>query len=112
MKVGIEGNHTFNCRELGVYRVIDLAKEYKLDGVFFKTILDLSPTLDSGALRDVRAYTDERGLYLEVGLGRINPYNTPESPEIRQLGEGDYRRGFERMIAAAAGMGCTDLMAG
>jgi len=112
MKVGIEGNHTFNCRELGVYRVIDLAKEYKLDGVFFKTILDLSPTLDSGALRDVRAYTDERGLYLEVGLGRINPYNTPESPEIRQLGEGDYRRGFERMIAAAAVMGCTDLMAG
>lgn len=112
MKVGIEGNHTFNCRELGVFPVIDLVVDYKLDGVFFKTILDLSPTLDAGALRDVRAYTSERGLYLELGLGRINPYNTSESPEIRKLGDGDYRRGFEKMIAAAAEMGCKDLMAG
>jgi sugar phosphate isomerase/epimerase len=112
MKVGIEGNHTFNCREVGVKRVLDLAGEHRLDGVFFKTVLYFSPTLDAGALRDVRAYADERGLYLEVGLGRINPYNTAESPEIRRLGDGDYRRGFERMIAAAAAMGCTELLAG
>jgi sugar phosphate isomerase/epimerase len=83
-----------------------------LDGVFFKSILDLSPTLDARELADVRARADELGLYLEVGLGRVNPYNTPESPEIRQLGEGDYARGFARMIAASASIGCTQLPAG
>jgi sugar phosphate isomerase/epimerase len=112
MKVGIEGNHTFNCRELGVFKVLELAQQHRLAGVFFKTILDLSPTLDLGALREVRARADALGLYLEVGLGRVNPYNTPESPEIRRLGDGDYRRGFERMIAVAAAIGCTELLAG
>jgi hypothetical protein len=34
MKVGIEGNHTFNCREIGVHRVLEKAAEYQLDGVF------------------------------------------------------------------------------
>lgn len=112
MKVGIEGNHILSCREIGVERVLDLARHYGLDGVSFKTITDLSPTLDPGALKAVREYADALNLHLEVGLGRINPYNTAESPEIRILGDGDYRRGFERMIDACCAIGCTEMLAG
>lgn len=112
MKVGIEGNHTFNCHELGVHRVLELAAEYQLDGVFYKSVLDLSPSLDPGALREVREHADQLGLYLEAGLGRVNPFNTPESPYIRALGDGDYRKACERIIAAGAAIGCTELLAG
>jgi sugar phosphate isomerase/epimerase len=54
-------------------------------------------------------HADELGLYLQVGVGRVNPYNTPLSPEIRQLGEGDYLLGMHRMIDAAASIGCFEL---
>jgi sugar phosphate isomerase/epimerase len=51
-------------------------------------------------------------LYLEVGLGKVNPYNTAESPEVRAIGNGDYLLGMQRMIAACRDdLGCKELWA-
>lgn len=112
MKIGVEANHIPNCRERGVFETLDFAVEHGVGGLFFKSILDLSPSLDEGRLREIRARADHLDLYLEVGLGRINPYNTALSPEIRHLGGGDYVRGMERMICACRAIGCTELLAG
>jgi sugar phosphate isomerase/epimerase len=111
MKVGFDGNHTFGFRSRGVFKTLDLAKELKMDGVFYKTLLDISPSFDQGEIKDVKAYAEGLGLYLDVGVGRVNPYNTAEAPEIRILGEGDYRLAMERMVRSARSIGCTELWA-
>jgi sugar phosphate isomerase/epimerase len=48
-------------------------------------------------------------MYLESGLGKVNPYAIPEAPELRRVGDGDTLLGFERMIRACAEIGCTEL---
>ncbi|GAA3091117.1 sugar phosphate isomerase/epimerase family protein [Streptosporangium carneum] len=80
-----------------------------LDGVLLRTMAELSPTLDPGFLRELRERADELGLYLELGAGKVNPYMTAELPEVRELGGGSYLAGMERMIEAAAAIGCLDL---
>ncbi len=112
MKVGVEANHVPNCRTVGVPATLDFAVEHGVDGLFFKSGLGLSPTLDGGERRGRRERADELGLYLEIGLGRIHPYNTALSPNIRGLGDGDYLRGMERMVRAARSIDCTELLAG
>lgn len=111
MQIGIEANHLPGFATRSPLATLSLANELGFEGVFFKTVLDLSPTLDSRELAAIKAYADELGLYLECGVSRVNPYNTAESPEIRALGEGDYRLGIEKMIRAAHAIGCTKLWA-
>jgi sugar phosphate isomerase/epimerase len=85
--------------------------EVGLDGVFFRSALELSPTLDVAELRDVKAMADDLGLYVEVGAAKINPFAAPEAPEIRQLGDGDYLRGVERIIEVCAAAGLHEIWA-
>src|SRR5262249_11227667 len=66
-------------------------------------------TLDVGELREIRAHADELGLYLETGLGKVNPYALAEAPEIRAAGDGDTRLGFERMLRACAEIDCREV---
>src|SRR3954453_6340037 len=98
MRIGSEGDHIVGARTRGAIDSLTFAHEQGLDGVFFKGILDVSPTLDLGELREAKAHADSLGLYLEAGVGRINPYNTAESPAVRKLGGGDYRRAMVKMI--------------
>src|SRR5690606_8629555 len=65
--------------------------------------------LDAGALRDIRARADDLGLYLESGLGKINPYCSAEAPELRAAGDGDIIAGLTRMIEASATIGCHEM---
>jgi sugar phosphate isomerase/epimerase len=83
-----------------------------MDGVFFRTVLDMTPKLDPGLLKEVRACADELGLYLESGLGKVNPYAMAETPELRSVGDGDTLLGFRRMIEACAAVGITELWSG
>jgi sugar phosphate isomerase/epimerase len=92
--------------------ILDHAAGIGLEGVFFRTVLDMSPTLDPGALREIRDAADERGLYLEAGLGKVNPFATAETPELRALGEGDIVLGARRVLEAAAAIGVCELWAG
>ncbi|HVV13670.1 sugar phosphate isomerase/epimerase family protein [Amycolatopsis sp.] len=88
---------------------LERAAKEGLEGLFFRTILHLSAELDPGELRAVREKADELGMYLEAGLGKVNPYNLAESPELRALGDGDTVAGFRRMMEAAADIGITEL---
>lgn len=109
MRLGIDGQKLPEARKRGPLKSLDHVKELGLGGIFFSTILDMSETLDKGALADIRAKADELGLYLEAGVGKVNPYCSAEAPEFRAIGDGDIILGFIRMIEASAAIGCLEL---
>ncbi|WP_418061240.1 sugar phosphate isomerase/epimerase family protein [Pimelobacter simplex] len=91
--------------------LLERAAKAGLEGVFFRSALELSPTLDVGELTALRQQADDLGLYLEVGAAKINPFAAPETPEIRVLGDGDYLTGVERIVAACAAAGIHEIWA-
>ena len=109
MKLGIDGIKLPEAKKRGPLASLEHVKELGLAGIFFSTALNMSPTLDPGALRDIRAKADELGLYLESGIGKINPYCSAEEPALRAAGGGDIIAGFTRMIEASASIGCHEL---
>ena len=109
MKLGIDGQKLPEARKRGPLKSLEHVKELGLGGIFFSTVLDMSETLDKGELADIRAKADELGLYLEAGVGKINPYCSAEAPEFRAIGGGDVILGFTRMIEASAAIGCREL---
>lgn len=111
-RVGIDGRKIPQARERGPLGSLDHTVELGLDGIFFRTVLDMSPDLDPGLLREIRSRADELDLYLETGLGKVNPYASPETPELRRIGDGDIVAGYTRMISACAAIGCDELWVG
>lgn len=109
MRLGIDGLKLPEVKKRGPLASLDHVKMLGLGGVFFSTVLDMSPTLDLGRLREIRSKADELGLYLESGLGKINPYCSAESPELRAIGEGDIIAGLTKMMEASAAIGCHEL---
>ncbi|NKL35365.1 TIM barrel protein [Rhizobium leguminosarum bv. viciae] len=109
MKLGIDGIKLPEAKKRGPLASLDHVKELGLAGIFFSTALDMSPDLDSGLLREIRAKADDLGLYLESGIGKINPYCSAEEPALRAAGGGDILAGFTRMIEASAAIGCHEL---
>ena len=109
MKLGIDWQKLPEARKRGPLASLDHVHALGLGGLFFPTVLDMSPTLDAGELREIRARADELGLYLEGGLGKINPYCSAEAPDLRAAGDGDILAGFARMIEASAAIGCFEL---
>ncbi|MCA2410464.1 sugar phosphate isomerase/epimerase [Rhizobium leguminosarum bv. viciae 248] len=109
MKLGIDSIKLPEARKRGPLASLDHVKELGLAGIFFSTALDMSPDLDSGLMREIRAKADDLGLYLESGIGKINPYCSAEEPGLRASGGGDIIAGFTRMIEASAAIGCHEL---
>ncbi|MGO6851858.1 sugar phosphate isomerase/epimerase [Rhizobium leguminosarum] len=109
MKLGIDSIKLPEAKKRGPMASLDHVKELGLAGIFFSTALDMSPDLDSGLLREIRAKADDLGLYLESGIGKINPYCSAEEPALRAAGGGDIIAGFTRMIEASAAIGCHEL---
>jgi len=85
--------------------LLDTLHAQGLEGVNIRTLTDLSPTLDKGELDAFGQRACELGMYVEMGVGKINPYMTAELPAVRALGDGDYVAGMERMFAVCAEMG-------
>lgn len=112
MKVGVDGRKLPGAANRSALANLDYAAELGMDGVFFRTVLDVTPSLDAGLLRELREHADELGLYLEIGLAKVNPYANAEAPEVRELGGGDYRRGFIRMMESCAAIDCRELWVG
>lgn len=112
MRIGVDGSKFPGAAQRGPLATIEGAHQAGLSGVFFRSVLAMSPTLDPGQLRALRQRADELGLYLETGVGKINPYATAEVPEIRALGDGDFRLGMERQIRTCQAIGCTELWVG
>ncbi|MGC3947443.1 MAG: sugar phosphate isomerase/epimerase [Chryseolinea sp.] len=109
MRLGSDTDKLYSVKSKGPLAILDYLKENNFDGAFFRTMLDISPTLDSGQLKEVKAHADSLGLFLDGGIGWLNPYNTAETPEIRRFGKGDYRLAVEKMIKAAREIDCTEL---
>ena len=109
MRLGIDGKKMPEAAKRGALASFDQARELGMDGLFFRTILEMSPALDTGYLQAVRAKADELDMYLETGLGKINPYALPETPEIRIAGDGDVLKGFRRLMEACAQINCREL---
>ena len=109
MRVGIDGLKLPEVKKRGPLASLDHVKALGLGGIFFSSILDMSPNLDVGKLREIRSKADELGLYLESGLGKINPYCSAEAPELRAIGEGDIIAGLTKMMEASASIGCHEL---
>lgn len=101
MRVGLD---VFTIRELNLtpYQKLDFAAERGFEGVQFEHISTLSEALDAGALRAVRAYADEKGLYTHVSVSPVNPVTSP-------LGFDGLAQSLERQIAAAAAAGWREL---
>lgn len=110
-RIGIDGRKFPGARRGGCHDTLVRAHEAGFGGVFFRTVLDMSPTLDPGELREIREHADALGMYLEAGLGKVNPFATPESPELRAVGDGDILLGFRRMMESCARIGCVELWA-
>ncbi len=109
MRVGIDGRKVPGAAGRPAIDRLDLAKGLGLDGVFYRTVFDMDPGLDAGALAEYRQRADSLGLYLETGIGNVNPYAMAEHPHLRRAGDGDTVLGFRRAIEAAAGVGCREL---
>lgn len=112
MRLGVDGRKIPEAAKRGPVASLDHGRQLGLDGLFFRTVLEMSPTLDGGYLRAIRQRADELDMYLETGLGKVNPYATPEAPELRQIGDGDIVLGFRRMMEACAAIDCRELWVG
>lgn len=109
MRIGVDGRKLPGAPNRSPVENLDHAASLGMEGVFFRTLMDLTPTLDAGLLRELRERADELGLYLEMGLAKVNPYANAEAPEVRELGGGDYLRGMTAMMEAAATIDCREL---
>lgn len=104
MKIGLD-QYTIRQLSLDARGALAFAAARELDGVQFGSPLQLSPTLDAGEIRAVRAEADARGLYLELGIPSVNPHQA--APHFREEPEGYARRLSELMRAGAtAGISC------
>jgi sugar phosphate isomerase/epimerase len=105
VKVGIYAR-SLDQAPASPFSVLDTVKGHGLDGCLFPTPLDVSATLDPGEIREARAYAESLGLYLDFALGQINPYHFANRKDVLGVGDGDFRTGLERLLVAAAEMGC------
>ena len=112
MRVGLDmDKQPSEVRRKGPIALLNYVKENGFDGAYFRLILDLSPKLDPGELKEIKAHAESLGLFLGAGVGWMNPYNTAERPEIRRFGDGDYRLAIEKMLKAARLIDNTELWA-
>lgn len=109
MRIGVDGSKIPHAAVNGPVGSLDFGHELGLSGLFYRTVLDMDPALDRGELRAIRERADEFGMYIESGLGKVNPYANPETPGLRAVGDGDILLGFRRMMEACAEIGCVEL---
>lgn len=109
MRIGIDGRKIPESAKRGPIGSLHHGKELGMAGLFFRTVLDMSPALDRGELQAIRSAADELGMYLETGLAKVNPFALAETPEVRQVGDGDTLLAFRRMMEACASIDCREL---
>jgi len=109
MRIGVDGSKIPEATKRGPIGSLEHGHKLGMSGLFFRTVLDMSPTLDPGELGAIRQRADELGMYVESGLGKVNPYANPEAPELRAVGDGDIVLGFRRMMEACAAIDCREL---
>ncbi|WP_374976446.1 sugar phosphate isomerase/epimerase family protein [Microbacterium trichothecenolyticum] len=79
-----------------------------LEGVNVRTLDEIAPTLDRAFLTDFAQLAAELELYVQMGVGKVNPYMTAELPRVRALGDGSYLAGMARLLTTCAEFGWTE----
>ncbi|MWV42607.1 TIM barrel protein [Paenibacillus sp. HJL G12] len=110
MKLGIDMHHGFLQEDLPVEKALEKAKESGYDGVYYKLPICVSRKLDRNELKAAVDCARDLELYMDFGIGRVNPFNTNETPDAWAIGGGDYKRAVEKMLEAAAFMGAKELI--
>lgn len=110
MLLGMDMHHGFVVGKTDIEKQFEDAKAYGLDGVYYKSPIYLSPSLDNAELDRCLELSKAAGVYLDFGVGRVNPYNTNETPEIWKLTGGDYLKAMELQIIAGARLGCKEFI--
>lgn len=101
MRIGVDSSKFPGSGDLAADALLARVAGLGFEGVYFRSILEVSATLDQAELRDVRDAARELGLTIQAGVGKVNPFTTPEFPALRALGGGDYLRAMTLMIEAA-----------
>jgi hypothetical protein len=109
MRIGVDGLKIPESARRGPLGSLDHGHALGMAGLFFRTALQMSPTLDPGELRAIRQKADDLGMYIETGLGKVNPYANAETPELRAIGDGDIVLGCRRIMEACAAIDCREL---
>jgi sugar phosphate isomerase/epimerase len=111
MLVGTDSSKFPGAAEHGAAWTFERAATLGLDGVFLRSPWELSATLDPGEMREAMQVARGHGLYVQVGIGKVNPFTAPELPQIRAHGDGDYVRGLTRLVEQVTALGVADLWA-
>lgn len=109
LKIGVDSTKFPGASNQSAGWLLERASEIGLDGVFYRSILELSSTLDALEIQDVMQTADDLGLRVEAGVAKVNPFAAPERPAVRALGEGDYLLGLRKMVLAATSAGIYEL---
>ena len=98
--------------EIGDFKeLFNSVKTLGFEGICFRSLLQLSKKLDPTKLWDVHQIANEMGLFLDFGIGWVNPFTALTRPAVWALGEGDYCLAVERQLRAAQAMGCKEIVA-
>jgi sugar phosphate isomerase/epimerase len=87
---------------------LDAVRALGFDGILVRTVDEAFPTLDAGAIDEFAQEARRHGMFVQLGLGKVNPYMTAELPRVRDLGDGSYLDGMIRMIELCAEHGWTE----
>jgi sugar phosphate isomerase/epimerase len=108
MRLGLDG-FAVPGPALDPFQMLAWVRGQGLDGYFFGSLLHLTPDLDEGFLQEVWREAERLGLCVELGIGNVNPHRFDRFPRVAELGGGDHRRGFERLVRVGAALGCREL---
>lgn len=77
--------------------------------VTFYSLFELSPTLDPAVLAELKAEADQLGIRIAASLDWLNPLRLDRHARELQLGDGDLRIGFERLLETGASLGMREM---
>ncbi|NUR85476.1 MAG: sugar phosphate isomerase/epimerase [Nonomuraea sp.] len=106
-RIGADMSFTGGISRLGVDPVatLDVLAGLGFEGILVRTVDEAFPELDVAAFAGAAA---DRGMFVQLGLGKVNPYMTAELPRIRDLGGGSYLDGMRRLVRLCAEYGWTE----
>lgn len=73
--------------------------------ITFYSLFELSPTLDAGVLRELKAEADGRRMSISASLDWLNPLRLDRHDRELQLGHGELARGVRRLLETGASLG-------
>lgn len=91
------------------FEVLKKAAALGASGVTFYSLFELSPTLDTGILRELKAEADRLGIAIGASLDWLNPLRLDRHGRELELGAGELSRGVARLLETGASLGMADM---